>query len=99
MKKQNTILLIIFALLIIVPLVLNPSAEYSGSDGNAESMVFEINPNYEPWFEPMWEPPSGEIESLLFTLFAASGAMIIGYYLGTLKEKKRDSCRCHSVQK
>jgi len=88
MKKQNIVLLVIFALLIIVPLVLNPSAEYSGSDSNAESMVSEINPNYEPWFEPLWEPPSGEIESLLFTLFAVFGALIIGYYLGTLKEKK-----------
>lgn len=99
MRKQNAILLVIFALLIIVPLVLNPSAEYSGSDSNAENMVSEINPNYEPWFEPLWEPPSGEVESLSFTLFATFGALIIGYYLGSVKEKKRDSCRCHSIQK
>ena len=88
MKKQNTVLLIIFALLVILPLVLNPSAEYGGSDGNAEAMVNEIAPSYEPWFEPLWEPPSGEIESLLFTLFAVIGASFIGYFVGTLKGKR-----------
>lgn len=88
MKKQNIFLLTIFALLVIIPLLLNPSAEYGGSDGNAEVMINEISPNYEPWFEPLWEPPSGEIESLLFTLFAVFGASTIGYYVGTLKGSK-----------
>lgn len=88
MKKQNLILIVIFALLVIVPLVLNPSAEYGGSDGNAEAMINKIQPTYEPWFEPLWEPPSGEIESLMFTLLAVTGASIIGFYLGTLKGKK-----------
>jgi|GEM_PF-6127702 ABC-type cobalt transport system, periplasmic component len=39
------------------------------------------------------EPPSGEIESLLFALQAAIGAIIIGYILGYFqgqaKERKR----------
>ena len=68
MKKQNLILMFVFALLVIVPLIANPDAEYGGSDGNAKAMVTEIQPTYEPWFEPLWEPPSGEIESLMFTL-------------------------------
>lgn len=88
MKKQNLILLLIFALLVIVPLILNPSAEYGGSDGNAEVMINKLVPDYEPWFEPLWEPPSGEIESLMFTMLAVIGAVTIGYYLGTLKGKK-----------
>lgn len=88
MKKQNLIMLFVFALLVIVPLIVNPDAEYGGSDGNAEAMVTEIHPTYEPWFEPLWEPPSGEIESLIFTLLAVMGASIIGYYLGTRRGKK-----------
>lgn len=88
MKKQNLILMFVFALLVIVPLIANPDAEYGGSDGNAKAMVTEIQPTYEPWFEPLWEPPSGEIESLMFTLLAVTGASIIGYYLGTRRGKK-----------
>ncbi len=37
---------------------------------------------YQPWFSSVWTPPSGEIESLLFALQAAFGAIIIGYFLG-----------------
>ena len=48
---------------------------------------------YQPWFNSIWEPPSGEIESLLFALQAAIGAIIIGYvlgyYNGQAKERKR----------
>lgn len=88
MKKQNLILLLIFALLVVVPLVLNPNAEYGGSDGNAKVLINTLVPSYEPWFEPIWEPPSGEIESLMFMMFAVTGAGFIGYYLGTLKGKK-----------
>ena len=37
---------------------------------------------YQPWFEPLWTPPSKEIESLLFSLQAALGAGLLGYYVG-----------------
>lgn len=68
--KTNIILLILAALLIIVPLVINPSAEYGGADGMAGELIEVISPNYKPWFESFYEPPSGEIESLLFALQA-----------------------------
>jgi ABC-type cobalt transport system substrate-binding protein len=37
---------------------------------------------YTMWFSSIWEPPSGEIESLIFCLQAAIGAIIIGYIFG-----------------
>lgn len=37
---------------------------------------------YTLWFASLWEPPSGEIESLVFCLQAAIGAIIIGYIFG-----------------
>jgi cobalt/nickel transport protein len=89
-KKQNIILLILFALLIIVPLALNPGGEYGGTDGNAEVAIEAINPSYTPWFEPFWEPPSGEIESLMFTLLAVVGASTIGYYVGYIRGRNHD---------
>jgi len=88
-KHQNIILLALFVLIIIVPLLLNPAAEYGGSDGNAEVAITELSPTYEPWFTPVWEPPSGEIESLMFTLLAVIGSSTIAYYLGYVKGKSK----------
>ena len=65
-------------------------AEYGGADGEAENVINEITGGtYEPNAEPFWEPPSGEIESLLFGLQAAIGAGIIGYFLGYYRAKSR----------
>lgn len=87
MNKTNWILLLLTVALIIVPLVLNSRAEYGGADGEAESLITEIHPTYEPWFSSFYEPPSGEIESLLFSTQAALGAGFIGYYLGSRKRR------------
>ena len=46
--------------------------------------------SYEPWFEPFWEPPSGEIESLFFCLQAGVGAGIVGFVLGRVTAKKKN---------
>ncbi|WP_214020481.1 energy-coupling factor ABC transporter substrate-binding protein [Methanoculleus sp.] len=53
---------------------------WGGADGEAASLIESTG--YEPWAEPIWEPPSGEIESLLFALQAAIGAVVIGYVFG-----------------
>ncbi|WP_300277571.1 energy-coupling factor ABC transporter substrate-binding protein [Peptacetobacter sp.] len=86
--KNNLLLIIIAILLIVLPLAINPGAEYGGADGHAEEAITEIKPEYEPWFSSFYEPPSGEIESLLFSVQAAFGAGIIGYILGNIKGKK-----------
>lgn len=87
-KKLNWILLLLFTIaLIIIPLVLNLGAEYGGADGEAEDLITQISPNYEPWFSSLYELPSGEIESLLFSVQAALGAGVIGYYLGYKRSK------------
>ena len=61
---------------------------WGGTDDAASEAVEHLNPNYEPWFSPVWEPPSGEIESLLFTLQASIGAVVIGFVIGYYKGKK-----------
>jgi len=90
MKKQNIILLVLFALLIIIPLIVNKSGEFSGTDNNAEVAIQEISPTYEPWFTPLWAPPSSEVESLLFTLLAVVGASTLSFYVGYVKGKNHD---------
>ncbi|SUH96219.1 cobalt transport protein CbiN [Salmonella enterica subsp. enterica serovar Typhimurium] len=48
-----------------------------------------LPPQYKPWFQPLYEPASGEIESLLFTLQGSLGAAVIFYILGYCKGKQR----------
>lgn len=88
-NKTNLLLLLLVVAIIILPLIVNPNAAYEGADGEGGDLIEEINPDYEPWFEPLWEPPSGEVESLLFSLQIAIGAGSIGYIFGTFREKKK----------
>ena len=85
MKKQNIILLILVLFLAVLPLYLQKEAEFGGADDHASNMVSEINPDYKPWFESAWKPPSSEVESFLFALQASIGAGFIGYFFGYLK--------------
>lgn len=84
MLKQNLLILAAVAALAIAPLVIhrNGGAAFGGADNNAAALVTTINPDYKPWFTPIWEPPSGEVASLLFSLQAALGAGLIGFYFG-----------------
>ena len=88
-SKMNLILLLMVLAIILVPLVFKGDAEYGGADGEAGDLALEINPNYEPWAQPLWEPPSGEIESLLFSVQVAIGGIAIGYVLGYLKGRSK----------
>ncbi|ABR30577.1 cobalamin biosynthesis protein CbiN [Thermosipho melanesiensis] len=88
MSKKHIILLSICIILVIFSLLINGGAEFSGADGQAEELIGTIAKDYSPWFSPIWEPPSGEIESLLFSLQAALGAIFIGYYFGYMKGRK-----------
>ena len=63
MAKKNILLLVFVVILAIIPILFNKGAEFGGADGEAEEAIGEINPGYQPWFQSIWEPPSGEIES------------------------------------
>lgn len=86
MKNKNAILLALVLILVILPLFMRSTGDakktFTGTDQQAEAAIVATHPDYQPWFRPLWEPPSGEIESLLFSLQAAIGAGILGYYLG-----------------
>jgi len=84
--KRNLLLLLGVIVLGAVPLWLHapmPEGElFGGADGQAEGVIAEIRPDYEPWYSNFWEPPSGEVESLLFALQAAIGAGLVFYSIG-----------------
>lgn len=84
--KHYAILIMAVVILFAVPLLIFPGADFGASDSGAEQAISDQG--YEPWFEPIWTPPSGEIETLLFSLQAAIGAIIIGYFIGYERGKR-----------
>ena len=86
--QKNLILVLLVVLIAAVPLWLRKDAEFGGADGAAEELIVETNPDYEPWFSPLFEPASGEIESMLFALQAAIGSGVVFFILGRLTAKK-----------
>ena len=93
MSKNNTMtfwLIVLVILLAVIPLFLAPhGSEFGGADDQAETVISEIQPDYVPWFHSFFEPPSGEIESLLFALQASLGTGFIAYYFGLKKGLKQ----------
>lgn len=91
-QRNNGLIILAVIALAILPLIF-VEGEYGGADGEAEEMITEIKPDYEPWFNPVLELPSGEIESLLFVSQAAIGAGIIGYVIGLYKGRRQGNNR------
>lgn len=91
-RRQNVLLLVAAVLLAVLPLWLvarpdpgpdgKPAEIFTGADNQARDLIGRIAPDYRPWFEPVLQPASDEITSLLFALQAALGAGFIGYYIG-----------------
>lgn len=88
MTKENVMLLLAALIITVIPLMSGQGAVFGGADGQVAGVVQEINPEYRPWQEALWEPPSSEVESLLFALQAAVGAGFIGYFFGYYKGRK-----------
>lgn len=89
---MNIILIIIVILILIIPLVIysglgEEDGYFTGADSMAEDAIVESG--FEPWVTSIWEPPSPEIETLLFSLQAAIGAIIIGYFVGYWRSEKK----------
>jgi cobalt/nickel transport protein len=83
MMKRNLWLLLGVIVLAVGPLMFHSqTAKFGGSDDQASAMIANIQPGYHRWAEPLWTPPSSEIESLIFALQAALGAGLLGYYFG-----------------
>ncbi|MBW4595999.1 MAG: energy-coupling factor ABC transporter substrate-binding protein [Brasilonema angustatum HA4187-MV1] len=90
-KWNNWLLLLAVVVLAAAPVVFIKGAQFSGSDDQAESAIKEIQPEYKPWFKSLIELPSGEVESLMFSVQAAVGAGVIGYVIGLYKGRSEQS--------
>ncbi len=74
------IVLLVIGTLAIVPSGTGDEEGWGGADGGAAEMIDATG--YIPWFNSIWTPPSGEIETLFFCVQTAIGALIIGYIFG-----------------
>ena len=97
-RAQNILLILGVIVLALLPLWIverpaaGPDGEvaiFGGADDQAKNLIGEINPEYQPWFESLIEPASGEIASMLFALQAAIGAGFIGYYIGVGRTREK----------
>lgn len=87
--STNALLILLVVVISFSPLFFLKDAEFGGADGEAETAITEIATDYEPWFSPLIEPASGEIESLLFALQASAGAGVLAYGFGYLKGRSK----------
>ncbi|MCP9960061.1 MULTISPECIES: energy-coupling factor ABC transporter substrate-binding protein [Streptomyces] len=98
--RINTLLLLVVAALAALPLALGlgegREEPFAGADAQAETAITEIAPDYEPWFAPLYEPPSGEVESALFALQAALGAGVLAYYFGLRRGRRQGEERART---
>ncbi|MFV0466482.1 MAG: energy-coupling factor ABC transporter substrate-binding protein [Lachnospiraceae bacterium] len=93
-KKIVIILLLCIVALIFIPLLVLRDAEFSGTDDAGSQVIQEINSDYQPWFEPVFEKMlgrelPGEVESLFFSIQTAIGVGILGYCFGYLVARKK----------
>jgi cobalt/nickel transport protein len=61
MKRTNLILLVVVLVLVSLPLLLpvpgGLQEPFAGADAQAKDAIIAANPDYQPWFKPLWEPP------------------------------------------
>ncbi|WP_059008175.1 energy-coupling factor ABC transporter substrate-binding protein [Streptomyces specialis] len=99
--RINALLLAAVLLLAVLPLALglgdDEEEPFTGSDAQAEVAIAENDPDYDAWFSPLYEPPSGEIESALFAAQAALGAGVLAYYFGLRRGRRQGEAHASSA--
>ena len=88
---RNSAIMIAVATTIVIICIANtdPEATFEGTDAQAQLLITDLHPEYQPWFKPFWAPTSASIESLLFSLQTALGGGVLGYCLGILRAHRK----------
>ncbi|AOY76130.1 energy-coupling factor ABC transporter substrate-binding protein [Clostridium formicaceticum] len=80
------VMLLLVGILVVTPLLLHKGGEFEGADDLAGEAIEELAPEYEAWFEPIFEPSTDVMEKILFTLQAVCGGGVILYTLQSMKK-------------
>ena len=89
--KKTLLILTLLVSIFILPFYIDHGGEFGGADGEAQDQIMQLSPDDEPWFESFYEPASGEIESLLFTLQGSLETAVIFYILGYYRGGRKDA--------
>ena len=73
--------------LFVIPFVINPGAEFGGTDSQGPEAIEDSG--YTPWINPLGYQPDELGERVLFSLQAAIGGAMIGYFIGYIRAKGR----------
>lgn len=95
MRRRLVDLALLAALLVVVGagLVIGRAASaeggeaFVGTDAVASDVISAGG--HQPWFAPLFQPSSGEVESGLFAVQAALGGGLFGYCVGRLHARRR----------
>jgi cobalt/nickel transport protein len=84
MSATRSVMLLAAATAIVAAPLVMPGlkGEFKGADDLVTEAILASRPDYKPWFEPLWKPPSDEVETMFFALQAALGAGVLGYVIG-----------------
>ncbi|MFR9675053.1 energy-coupling factor ABC transporter substrate-binding protein [Streptomyces sp. TR06-5] len=99
--RINLLLIAVVVGLAVVPLAIGAGdgadEPFGGADARAQGAIEENAPAYEPWFAPVYEPPSGEVASGLFALQAALGGGVVAYYFGLRRGRRQGAAAAEAA--
>ena len=90
-KWNNWLLLGGVLILAAAPFIFARNAEFAGADDRAAKAVTEVQPGYQPWFKPLMNVASCEVQTFLFASQAAVGAGTLGFLIGLYKGRSEQS--------
>lgn len=68
-------------------LQMGPASNLEGTDDLASSMVLDIQPGYDRWMTPIFEPATDTQEVVIFALQAGGAAAVLAACLGRLRRQ------------
>jgi len=97
MRRYTLEIITVIVILVFTGLFINENAQiaagtqtgntpWGGTDDRAAQAIQATG--YEPWMNPVWQPPGSEIATLLFCLQASIGSLVIGYFFGYYRGKQ-----------
>jgi cobalt/nickel transport protein len=86
---RNVLLLVLALGLVIVPLFFIQGAEWGATDGRNTEAIQELQPDYEPWFQPFFNSAELGLERYMFGLQALLGSFILSACLGWIVGRYR----------
>ena len=88
-------LLVAMLAIFIIPFIINPTANFSGTDGQGPQAIEDQG--YTRWLDTFFKPSHTD-EILLFSLQIGIGGAIIGYFVGIERGKRSNNSQREGVK-